>query len=225
MENSNQSAIAWHFEVLPASAKRAIKYLSGEEWLRRSKWYLAGGTALTLQAGHRSSVDLDFFTQNSQFSAAKLIERFPKKIFSAGIIREGTIYGKLLNAKISFISYPFFVPREDYLYYGALPVLDERDIAVMKIIAISQRGRKRDFIDLYWYCVNREPLLNVLRRVPEQYATVTHNFHHIIKALSYFADAEAEPMPKVFFDADWKKVKKFFESETRKAARELLGIK
>lgn len=83
--------------------------------------------------------------------------------------------------------------------------IDVKDIAVMKIIAISQRGKKRDFFDLYWYIINREPLLAVLQRVKEQYPKTQHNYHHIIKSLTYFEEAQEDPQPQIFFDATWSK--------------------
>lgn len=52
---------------------------------------------------------------------------------------------------MSFIAYPYFKPSGDWLHYGTIRMAKPHDIAVMKIIAISQRGRKRDFVDLYWY--------------------------------------------------------------------------
>ena len=55
--------INWHYETLPSQTKKALDFLSGEKWMKKSKWYLAGGTALALQVGHRKSFDLDFFTE------------------------------------------------------------------------------------------------------------------------------------------------------------------
>ena len=136
----------------------------------------------------------------------------------------GTLYGRLCESKISFISYPFFIPKERYLSYGSLAVLHERDIAVMKIIAVSQRGKKRDFIDLYWYAKNREPLLDVCLRLSVQYPSVAHDYQHIIKALMYFADAEEDVMPKLFFDADWSEVKAYFQKEVPRVAKTLLRL-
>ena len=188
-------------------------------------WYLAGGTALALHAGHRRSVDLDFFIPRGNFSLAKLVAHFPKSIWETDIAREGTIYGKLHGAKISFIAYPFFLPRHPYGRYGEVKILTPQDIAVMKIVAISQRGRKRDFIDLYWHVSKKEPLGAVLSRLSDQYPTVAHNYHHILKSLMYFEDAEGDPMPKLFFDADWKTIKAYFRREVPKAAKHLLGLK
>ncbi len=225
MEIINREKIIWHLDILPPSTRKALKYLAEAGWLSRSRWYLAGGTALALQAGHRSSRDLDFFYPTKDFSAEKLLIQFPKKIWTADIVREGTIYGNLLGARVSFIAYPFFVARQPLKHFGAVRFLDSRDIAVMKIIAISQRGRKRDFIDLYWYCLRQESLGCILQRLPDQYPTVAHDFHHIIKSLTYFDDAEADPMPKIFFKASWRSVKKFFKTEAPKVAREFLGLR
>lgn len=63
--------------------------------------------------------------------------------------RKNTVYGELFSAKISFIAYPFFVPKQKVAEYGSVRILSPLDISVMKIVAISQRGRKRDFFDLY----------------------------------------------------------------------------
>jgi len=152
------------------------------------------------------------------------LRHFGNKQWRTSLAREGTVYGELAGAKISFIAYPFFLPKEPLLSYGAVRMLSPRDIAVMKIIAISQRGRKRDFVDLYWYCKNREPLLDVVRRLPAQYPAVAHDYHHILKALMYFEDAEADPLPRLFFDADWKRIKAYFRTEVPPVAKETLRL-
>lgn len=222
MGTSHKTSVAWHTNALPKATKRALDFFAQAPWLKRSRWYLAGGTALALQAGHRTSVDLDFFTPSKDFASGKLIARFPADAWETNILREGTVYGKLLGAKVSFIAYPFFVPKQAYHKYGMVSVLDAQDIAVMKIIAISQRGRKRDFVDLYWYCLNRESLRDILLRVSNQYPTVAHDFHHIIKSLCYFEDAEADPLPTLFFRATWSVIKQFFLREVKKISKEFL---
>ena len=214
----------WHPEILPRATRRALDTLSQQPWLRRSPWYLAGGTALALRAGHRSSLDLDFFSPRGNFSPARLVEHFPKTHWKTSTVSEGTVFGSLFGGKVSFIAYPFFRVRKQFHWYGSVRVLDPADIAVMKIIAVSQRGRKRDFVDLYWYCTNREPLEAVVRRLPDQYPTVAHTYHHILESLTYFADAEPDPMPRLLFGASWKDMKQFFEREVPKVTRELLGL-
>lgn len=78
MDTHDKQGIEWHPEALPRATQRALDYLSREPWLKRSTWYLAGGTALALQIGHRASFDLDFFTAQKDFSASKVIGHFPQ---------------------------------------------------------------------------------------------------------------------------------------------------
>ena len=150
------------------------------------------------------------------FAAGKLIARLPKKDWHTTLLQEATIYGELFGAKISFIAYPFFTPVQPLRRYGRVRVLAAADIAVMKIIALSQRGKKRDFIDLYQFSREVEPLDTILRRVPLQYPTVRHDYHHLLKSLTYFADAENDPEPKLFVPIKWQDVKRYFECEVKR---------
>lgn len=215
--------INWHYEALPYKTKKALDFLSQEKWLKKSHWYLAGGTALALQGGHRKSYDLDFFTQKRNFNEKKLIAHFiNNNDWVVDIEENNTVYGKLLNTKVSFIAYPFFVPKVKYLMHNSVRILNKIDIAVMKITAISQRGRKRDFFDLYWCANNIEPLENIIKRLKIQYPSIAHNYHHILKSLVYFEDAENDPEPQIYFNTSWKKVKNFFIKEVPIIAKKLI---
>ncbi len=224
MAQSHREQIAWHFETLPGATKKALDFLSSQNWLKKSDWYLAGGTALALQVGHRRSVDLDFFNPSASFSEGRLVQHFKGTDWSAGFIKEATIYGKLLGAKVSFIGYPFFIPKDKPVWYGNVRILQPRDIAVMKVIAVSQRGKKRDFIDLYWYAHNRQPLDEIVPRIFNQYPNIHHTMHHILKSLTYFDDAEKDPMPNLNFAASWREIKAYFRREAPRLARKLLEL-
>lgn len=219
--------INWHFEALPTKTMRAFEYLSKQKWLEKSGWYLAGGTALALQVGYRQSVDLDFFTEDAseKVNNTQVLEHLKKsgKWFT-DIEKEGTIYGELQQAKISFIAYPFFKPAQPFLRYGTISILSQEDIAVMKIIAISQRGRKRDFFDLYYSANHILSLEKAMRRLKKQYPTVAHDYYHILKSLIYFADAEGDPEPNLLVGLDWKTVKSYFETEIPALTKKLLRI-
>jgi hypothetical protein len=221
-----QKQIEFHFETLPRATKKALDFLSKQEWLKNTDWYLAGGTALALQTGHRLSVDLDFFTTLRDFDNIELLENFiGDKSWQIVLNRKNTIYGMLLGAKISFIVYPFFIPKQKMLRYSAVKILSAIDIAVMKIIAISQRGRKRDFFDLYWCAKNLEPLEKTVRRLKAQYPSVAHDYHHILKSLVYFEDAESDPAPEINFKASWPEVKKYFRKEIRVIAKNIINLR
>ena len=225
METASQQNINWRVDILPPETKRALDFLSKAPWLSDKKWYLAGGTALALYAGHRQSLDLDFFTQQKSFSARSFMLNITDEArWRIEIAEDGRVHGTVLGAKVSFISYPFFLKKKPFNHYGVVQVLAPEDIAVMKIIAISQRGTKRDFIDLYWYASNKESLAAVLKRLPEQYPTVAHDYHHILKSLVYFEDADGEPMPHLFFHADWDTVRLYFKTEVPHIAKEIIGL-
>ncbi|OIP04947.1 hypothetical protein AUK14_02305 [Candidatus Berkelbacteria bacterium CG2_30_39_44] len=219
--------IIWHFDVMPKKTIKVFKYLSRQKWLDNSGWYLAGGTALALQVGYRQSVDLDFFTESKsgKIDNTKILEYLKSSgEWFTDVDSEGTIYGELQKAKISFIAYPFFSPAQPFVRYGTINILNKEDIAVMKVVAISQRGRKRDFFDLYYCANNILPLEEIMIRLKIQYPSVAHDYYHILKSLIYFADAESDPEPNLLIDLDWKTVKKYFEKEIPALTKKLLKI-
>ena len=211
-------------KTLPPPAINALRKLSEMSWLADSSWYLAGGTGLALQVGHRVSVDLDFFLPKDDFNQQQLLLNLGCPQWQTDIVEKGTVYGTLVGARVSFLAYPLFVPVKNFVLYKNIKILHEADIAVMKLVALSQRGRRRDFYDLYWYALNREPLLEVIKRLPKQYPKVAHDYHHIVKSLVYFADAEEDPEPELMFKADWGDVKSYFQKEAKEIARTLLKL-
>ncbi len=220
--DSTHQQIKLNFLHIPNSTRKALDLLSKQDWVRKNDWYLAGGTALTLQFDHRTSVDLDFFTHHKDFDAGFISTTLLPFKWIITRTDKGTLYGELGGTKISFIVYPYFVPKQPFITHGSINILDARDIAVMKIIAISQRGRKRDFFDLYWYITQQEPLLNIIERVATQYPNLKHNYHHIIKSLMFFEEAEEDPDPQIFFDTTWEKVKQYFLKIVPEIADKLL---
>jgi len=221
----NQKKIEQYLEILPVRTRKAFLLLAKQNWLKKSDWYLAGGTALALQVGHRSSRDLDFFTKRSDFRITNVLKHFSKDNWQTTVAKEGTIYGEFIGAKVSFIAYPYFIPKNQSIWFDNIKILNQLDIAVMKVIAISQRGKKRDFYDLYWCVKNLLPLEEIITKLNGQYPTINHNYHHILKSLSYFTDAENDPTPKIFFKASWQEIKRFFQKEVKRLAEKLIGLK
>lgn len=210
------------FDALPKTAVLALKKCSKMDFFSQGNWYLAGGTALALQSGHRRSYDLDFFTENKFFDEKKVEKTLNGKgEWITNAISNGTFYGVFSGTKVSFISYPYFKPAEKMHNLGTVSLLSPSDIAVMKIIAISQRGKKRDFFDLYWISQNIESLYNSILKVHKQYS-VNQNLTHILKSLVYFDDAETDPDPEIYFKANWKEIKKFFTKEITIIAKKII---
>jgi len=76
MDVASKKQIDSNLNILPSATRKAFIFLSVQAWIGKSGWYLAGGTALGLQAGHRKSVDLDFFTEEKDFDNTELLNNF-----------------------------------------------------------------------------------------------------------------------------------------------------
>jgi len=83
---------------------------------------------------------------------------------------------------------------------------DERDVAAMKIDAISSRGSKKDFIDLF-FLLKKHTLEDLLDIFSKKYKNIKFNKLHILKSLAFFEDAESDPMPVMLQSADWISIK------------------
>uniref|UniRef100_A0A7C4X9N4 Nucleotidyl transferase AbiEii/AbiGii toxin family protein n=1 Tax=candidate division WOR-3 bacterium TaxID=2052148 RepID=A0A7C4X9N4_UNCW3 len=204
-------------QVLTKKAKSNLALLGSSRLLKDA--YLAGGTAVALQLGHRISIDFDFFTTKD----------FIPKVFSAklsklGAFKEeqadkGTVLGEFRGIRVSLFvyKYPLLFPALKYL---SLNIADIRDIAAMKIDAIATRGLKRDFIDLYFICKSGYKLVEILKFYDKKYRNLASNLIHIKKSLVFFDDAESDAMPKMIKSVNWEEIKEYFEREVKK----LVGI-
>ena len=176
-------------------------------------FYLAGGTALAIQLGHRESIDLDFFSRE-KFSAQKLKYELSKiGKLAVDYEDEDTLNGTLDDVKVSFFYYGY-AQSFDLVKYENIFLADERDIAAMKIDTISARGSKKDFVDIY-FLMQRHSLSQLIGFFEEKYKNIRYNKLHIIKSLIYFADANDNPDPLMLVDFDWEKIKTFLEQEVR----------
>lgn len=207
--------IDWHLDVLPDGWSRTVDDLARRSVL--AGFYLAGGTGLALRFGHRRSADLDLFRE-AEFDSGRLRDQLRGQ---AGLgrlaLEQGTAHLTLHGTKVSFLHYPYPL-LFPLLSFGALGVADPRDIACMKIEAIASRGSRRDFVDLY--VLGQEyGLGGLLDLFSKKYAAVAYSRTHLLKALTYFRDAEEEPPPDLLVPLDWSSVIRYFTSETPRLAR------
>ena len=199
----------WHRETVDAKVERTLNDLQRIPIV--SGFYLAGGTGLALQLGHRRSVDLDFFL-GENFNEDNLLQNVQHlEGFSLVSKAPGTIYANIQGTKVSFLAYayPVLFPFRSFL--GAL-VADPRDIGCMKISAIASRGTKRDFVDLY-VLTRRYGLDELLGWFKRKYAQTNYSMVHVLKSLTYFEEAEQDPMPDMLVSLSFEEVKQFFTSE------------
>ena len=171
-------------------------------------FYMAGGTALALQLKHRQSIDLDWFSQKP-IETRKVIELLSKLgNLSVQYESEDTLHMILDEVKISVFYYPYNLIKPFVLYAEGVFLANEIDIACMKLQAISSRGSKKDFIDLF-FLLKKYQIHELLDFFNEKYAKIKYNHLHLLKSLVFFDDADCEPMPIMLINISWEEIKEF----------------
>lgn len=208
-----------YFECLN---RKQIKVLKKLGFLGKQGFYLAGGTALALQLGHRRSMDLDFYTKKKfdyKKLREKLKEKFKEVIFIQG--EEDTLIVKIDQVAASFFRYPYplifpTIESDDFP-----PMASTKDIAAMKVIAIADRGIKRDFYDIY-FLLKEFSLEKIFKWVKKKYPEF--NIYSAVRGLTYFDDAETKYQRRVYlFEyVFWPEVKKFLIKKTNEYRKNYL---
>jgi predicted nucleotidyltransferase component of viral defense system len=202
----------FHVETLPQGTNLVLENIKQVPEIQN--FYLSGGTALSLQLGHRESEDLDFFIKNS-FNPQILVQ----KLLQYGKLEdvmtdEGTLNLFMNNVKLQFLHYPYDL-LETLIPWNGIYLSSVIDIACTKLITISDRGSKKDYIDLY-VILQQISLQDLFTKLEEKYKNVEYNLPHILKSLVYFNDAEEQPMPKMHIGLTWEQTKSFITEQVKK---------
>lgn len=189
-----------HLETILSGTLDLLKELQALPAL--SDMRLVGGTALALQLGHRTSVDLDLF---GRFDSQK---SFRKILLEAGHSVEGSDTGEVQTlfvdgVKVDLVNYPYDWISDPVLQDGvALAGMD--DIVAMKLSAAANRGKKKDFVDIATL-LDRYSLAEMFARYQRKFAVTEISF--ALRGLTYFDDAEEDPLPSMFIPLTWDQAK------------------
>lgn len=135
-----------HPEILNNDQKELLPLLK----LFRREFYLAGGTAIALQIGHRESIDFDLF-KATPFSSKKIVNKIDAKNFKYIVTRRvrEQLNINVLNVKMTFFEYPYPVEHSvDYNKNISMP--DLLTLAAMKAFALGRRSKWKNYVDLYF---------------------------------------------------------------------------
>lgn len=173
---------------------------------------LVGGTALAFHLGHRCSIDLDLFGYFDQEIITEVLKSESFNDFK--IISENRfIKHYLINqVKVDIVKYDRYQWLEKAVIEDGIRLAGLKDIAAMKIAAITNRGSKKDFVDVFF-------LLEIFKinEIFDFYQTKypDSNSMAAILSLAYFEDAEKEDMPKMIINTSWEEVKKRIFNEVK----------
>lgn len=175
---------------------------------------LVGGTSLSLQIGHRISLDLDMFS-TEPFESSELKSQLADDFPTLQVVMERTnaLICIINEVKVDFIrfKYGFIYP---VVLENKIRLTNIKDIASMKLDAISGRGKKKDFFDLY-FLLKQFSLPELLALYQAKYHHTT--IFHVIKSINFFEEAEEENDPVVLDkNVSWAKVKKLINKEIQK---------
>ena len=180
-------------------------------------FYLAGGTALALQIGHRISVDFDFFI--SDYISKSLLTAV-KKVFldqslnvSVNNPDELTVF--VNNVKATFLRYPFPLvkPLKDF---EGLKLLDAVEIAATKAYTIGRRGSFKDYIDVYFVLSNKLTTLDEIINLAEQKYGADFNARLFLEQLVYLEDISDENINFLHKPVSKTEIAEFFKEEIKK---------
>jgi hypothetical protein len=211
-------------EATTPACRRGLAYLRRQAFV--GDFYLAGGTALALQLGHRISTDLDWFSTNCRLDASERdgIRRAlsGSEAFEVVSEQDGMLFARLFGTDASFIyqQHPLLEPTVEY--QGA-QLATPTDIGLMKLAAVNSRGTRRDFIDIY--CLREVVTLDRLLELASiKYANRPSFLPIAVRALAYFEDAEQQPMPRLLKPVRWADVRAYCEAAAPRLARRLSGL-
>lgn len=185
----------------------------------RQHYYLGGGTTIAIYLGHRHSVDLDWFTEEGITDPMRLAQNIRDKgiPFVTGQIERGTLHGTISGVRISFLEYKYPLLKPLIIWQKATCQLATlEDLACMKLSALTQRGSKKDFVDIYALGLRYFSLRDMLRLYQKKFSV--EDMGHVLYGLSYFDDADKERLPKMFWDTNWRTIKKTIQGWVKEVA-------
>jgi len=196
------------FQTVLPDTLELLKSLMQQPLLENMR--LVGGTSLALQYGHRRSVDLDFFgsTTEDVDELTSVMEKCATDVKIGGCTK--TIKAFFLDGvKVDIVNYRYDWIDNPVMESG-LRLASPMDIAAMKVNAVTGRGTKKDFVDVFFLLQHYsfdELIQFYLQKYPDG------SEYRALLSMSYFADADQQPMPFMFHDVEWNTIKNFIKHQ------------
>lgn len=173
---------------------------------------LVGGTALSLQIGHRNSIDIDLFGEQEidQNSFIETLKNFGDVLIKT--CSKNILITEINTIKVDFVNYKYKLLEKSF-EIDQIRMLTDKDIAAMKLNAIAGRGSKKDFIDLF-FLLKKYTLKEMITFYNQKYTDGSEFM--VQKSLTYFDDADEQLSPKMFYDFNWEDCKQKIVEEVLK---------
>ena len=199
-----------HLNTIDTSVQHLLIQFSSSDYL--DNFALAGGTSLSLQIGHRKSIDIDMFAFEDtdmqelslllEGSFEKIIIRKTSKVF---------IFCAINSVKCDFVKHSNHRLVKPIITIDGIRMYSREDIAAMKLNAICGRGVKKDFYDIY-SLLQQFSLKEMLEFY--DYKFKSDNSWMALRSLQYFEDADGQEEPELISAfPNWEEIKKYLINE------------
>lgn len=186
----------------------------------RSHFYFTGGTALSsVYLKHRYSDDLDFFSRE-QFENQTvfiIVEEWSRKhnfIFQSRFVDVvyifNLIFKKQSTLKLDFAYYPA-KQLEKYTVIDGINVDSLLDIAVNKLLTISQRNEVKDFVDLY-FLLEKFSVWDLMEGMRVKFNV---EIDPLLLATDFMKIEQFDFLPKMIKPLDLEGLKSFYKQKAR----------
>jgi len=202
-----------HKEAVESDTLELLISLQEKEYLKGFR--LVGGTALALQIGHRTSVDIDLFS-DFEFDAGQMLENLSADFdFRFFYSAKNTLKGSIGKTQVDILAhrYPYV---SDPVIIENIAMASTEDIIAMKLNAISTSGQRvKDFIDIY-YLLRQYSLAEMIGFYKTKYAT--YNEVNVLKSITWFEDIDQSAWPVLLHDPKlkWPEIAAKITHETQK---------
>jgi predicted nucleotidyltransferase component of viral defense system len=211
-----------HWETVATEIRELLRWAGRQDFM--PPFYLAGGTALALQIGHRKSVDLDFFSETDEVH-----ERTRQRIIRAATKRNSQVIenvdGNLVllvdDVHVGFFSYGYKL-LEPLVKMENVNVASMLDIGLMKLDAVIGRGSRKDFFDLY-VIVKQYPLEELLQAGQRKYSASRDFALMAVESFVLFENAERDVPLELIIDVTWEEVRQFFIESAKLLGKKWFG--
>ena len=212
-------------KILKEWQEKAIDFVFSKSEL--SSFYLTGGTALSgYYLHHRISDDLDLFSYDEfDHIFIRSVADSLREIIGSDTVRFSKLYDRYQfyypvkeeELKVEFTLYPFRQLKSPTVFFGAR-IDSEFDIAVNKLITITDRFDPKDYVDLYFLLL-KYPLSDLREGVLSKFRT---KLDPLTIGSSFAKVKNISSLPKMVKDLSVEELKDFFNTEAKKLSSEII---
>lgn len=210
-----------HEETVSSTCLLLISELSKFKFLQ--DFYLVGGTALSLQLGHRISIDLDFFS-SKEFRLNTIFDELKKhfQVEERRLSHTNILY-ELNGVKTEFVYYAY-PPANPLIEWKGIKMLDPEDIGLFKLLALLGRHNKKDIVDLYFIDQQVISLEKLFAKMTQHYEKGDINLFKQLELLFDDETINATQMPEMLLPFDFESAYAQVKNKMNKAIRDYFGF-